>query len=137
MNAPFNVPWSFINSGKSMEKQTYDLRELLNMIREQKQMNAEMALEFDCTIETEDIRPLIKVINYAINYISQLTDQTQQITLNASMSGITMSFSAFTNQSAFPAINPAVHEALSLYNARMSHTGQPGSHARLLIEFNH
>ena len=40
-----------------------DLRDLMNKIQEQKQMNANLSLEFDCVVETEDSTPLIKVIN--------------------------------------------------------------------------
>jgi hypothetical protein len=65
------------------------------------------------------------VINYAINYISRLTDQQQQISLNASMSGITISFTAFTTSSDLPAINPQVNEALAPYNAVMEQKGEP------------
>ncbi len=118
-----------------METQTYDLRDLLLMIKEQKQMDAQMALEFDCVIEAEDIRPLIKVINYAINYIAQLSDKTQQISLNASMSGITISFTAFTDKTEFPPVNPAVNNALKQYKAVLLAKGEAASYAQLLIQF--
>ena len=78
-----------------MENESIDLRNLILMIKEQKQINANLALEFDCFIEANDVKPLVKVINYAINYITQLTDQPLQISLNASMSGITIGFTAF------------------------------------------
>lgn len=118
-----------------MEKETVDLRDLILMIKEQKQMNANLALEFDCVIEADDVKPLIKVINYAINYISRLTDQQQQISLNASMSGITISFTAFTASSDLPAINPQVNEALTPYNAVLEQKGEPGKYTQLLISF--
>ncbi len=118
-----------------MEKETVDLRDLILMIKEQKQMNANLALEFDCVIEADDVKPLIKVINYAINYISRLTDQQQQISLNASMSGITISFTAFTASSDLPAINPQVNEALAPYNAVLEQKGEPGKYTQLLISF--
>lgn len=119
----------------NMEKEIVDLRDLILMIKEQKQMNANLALEFDCVIEADDVKPLIKVINYAINYISRLTDQQQQISLNASMSGITISFTAFTTSSDLPAINPQVNEALAPYNAVMEQKGEPGKYTQLLISF--
>ena len=52
-----------------MQKESVDLRNLIMMIKEQKQMEANLALEFDCVIETEDIKPLVKAINYCINYV--------------------------------------------------------------------
>ena len=118
-----------------MEKETVDLRDLILMIKDQKEINANFSLEFDCVIETEDITPLIKVINYAINYINQLTDQPQEISLNASMRGITLGFTTFTDLTELPAINPQVNEALLPYNAVLEQKGDPGKYTQLLISF--
>ena len=114
---------------------TFDLRDILMMINEQKQMNANLTLEFDCVIETDDVAPLVKVINYAINYVSQLTDQQLQISLNVSMSGITIGFTAFTDLRDLPEISPKVNETLESYNAVLEQKGEPGKYAQLLIEF--
>ena len=118
-----------------MEKETVDLRDLILMIKEQKQVNANFSLEFDCVIETDDVMPLIKVINYAINYINQLTDQPQEISLNASMRGITIGFTTFTELTELPAINPQVSEALVPYNAILEQKGESGKYTQLLISF--
>jgi hypothetical protein len=118
-----------------MEKETVDLRDLIITIKEQKQVNANFSLEFDCVVETDDIKPLVKVINYAINYISQLTDQPQEISLNASMRGITIGFTTFTELMELPAINPQVNEALVPYNAILEQKGEPGKYTQLLITF--
>jgi len=115
--------------------ESIDLRDLLLKIKEQKQMNANLTLEFDCIIETDDVMPLIKVINYCINYISQLTDQQQQISLNASMSGITIGFTAFTSTTDLPEINPQVRETLIPYNAMLEQKGETGKYIQLLVSF--
>jgi len=118
-----------------MESQAIDLRDLILKIKEQKQMDANLALEFDCVIETDDVTPLVKVINYCINYISQLTDQNQEIGLNASMSGITIGFTAFSEVTDLPEINPQVNEALAKYNADLERKGEPGKFVQLLLSF--
>ncbi len=118
-----------------MKTGNVDLRDLILMINEQKQMNANLALEFDCVIETDDVKPLVKVINYAINYINQLTDQPQQISLNASMSGITIGFTTATALTELPEINPQVNEALTPYNAVLEQKGELGKYTQLLISF--
>ena len=105
------------------------------MIQEKKQANVNMALEFDCKIDATDITPLVKVINYAINYIGQITDQQQQISLNASMSGITMGFTAFTSEPNLPPLNNHVAEVLEDYNAIIEKKGESGKYAQLLITF--
>ena len=119
-----------------MENESIDLRDLILLIKEQKQINANLALEFDCFIETDDVKPLVKVINYAINYISQLTDQQLQISLNASMSGIKIGFTAFIETLEIPAINPQVNEVLIPYNAVLEQKGEPGKYTQLLISFS-
>ena len=118
-----------------MEKETVDLRDLILMIKEQKQLEANLALEFDCVIETDDVKPLVKVINHAINYINQLAEEPQQISLNASMSGITIGFTTFTDKEDLPAINPQVNEALAPYNAVLEQKDESGKFTQLLIVF--
>ena len=118
-----------------MEKEVVDLRDLILKIKEQKELNANLALEFDCVIETDDVNSLVKVINYAINYINQLADEPQQISLNASMSGIIIGFTTFTDLLDLPAINPQVNEALVPYNAVLEQKGERGKYTQLLISF--
>jgi hypothetical protein len=64
-----------------------------------------------------------------------LNDQPQQISLNASMSGITIGFTAFTSRTELPPINPQVNEALSDFNAVLEPKGESGKYAQLLISF--
>ena len=118
-----------------MEIENVDLRDLIIRIKEQKQIDAELTLEFDCRIETDDVMPLVKVINYAINYIIQLTEQPLHISLNATMRGYTIGFTAFTDTPDLPEINPKVNAALLPYHADMAQKGEPGKYAHLLISF--
>ena len=94
-----------------------DLRDLMKKIQEKKQMNANLSLEFDCVIETEDPTPLIKVINYIINYLTPLTDKPLEISVNAQMSGVLFSFSIFTEQTSFPPLSHQLNETLQIYDA--------------------
>lgn len=115
--------------------ETIDLRDLIMMIKEKKEMNANLALEFDCRLDVEDYKPLVKVINYAVNYIGQLTDQPMQISLNAGGDGYLLGFTAFTSHSEFPAISDQVPEALKVYQATIKLSGEPGKYAKLLVTF--
>jgi hypothetical protein len=119
-----------------MEKEKIDLRDLILKIKEHKQIDTNLALEFDCFIEADDITALVKVINYAINYINQLTDQPLHISLNSTNRDITLSIMAFTTQSDFPEISPKVNEALEPYNAMLEQKFEPNKYAQLLIHFN-
>ncbi len=118
-----------------MEKEMIDLRDLIMMIKEKKGMNANLALEFDCRLEVEDYKPLVKVINYAINYMSQMTDQPMQISLNAGGKGYLLGFTAFTSHSEFPPISDQVTEALNVYQATARVDGEPGRYVKLLLTF--
>ena len=115
--------------------QEVDLRNLMMTIQEKKQMNANLSLEFDCVIEVEDIAPLVKVINYAINYVAQLSDQQMQISVNASLSNITLGFTTFTEKQTFPPINPQAQDLLKQYSASMNLKSEAGKYAQLLIVF--
>jgi len=115
--------------------QDVDLRDLMMTIQEKKQMNANLSLEFDCVIQVEDVTPLVKVINYAINYIAQLSDQQMQISVNATLSNITLGFTTFTTKETFPPINPQAQDMLKQFSASMDLKAEVGKYAQLLIIF--
>ena len=112
-----------------------DLRKLLLMIQEQKGMKANMSLEFDCEIETDDPKPLVKVINYVINYLTALTDQPLEISLNPHRSGYMMGFAVHTDKTDLPPLSDQVDEALQLYNASIERASDPGKYVRIIITF--
>lgn len=118
-----------------MEKEVVDLRDLLMMIKEKKQMDANLALEFDCRLEVDDYKPLVKVVNYAINYIREASEQTMQISLNAGGDGYLLGFTAFTDKTDFPPVSDQVKEALAAYNATIKEGGEPGKYIKLLLTF--
>jgi hypothetical protein len=118
-----------------MAAQIYDLRDLLLMIKEKKGVNANMTLEFDCKIEAEDIKPIVQGINYAINYVSQLTEQEMQISLNAGVNGLKIAFTASTSKDVFPELNPQVVALLEENEAKLELDGEPAKFVQLLILF--
>ena len=115
--------------------QEVDLRDLMMTIQEKKQMHANLELEFDCVITVEDITPLVKVINYALNYVTQLSDQQMQISVNATMSNITIGITTFTDKETLPPINQQAQDMLKPYSASMELKSEAGKYAQLLIVF--
>jgi hypothetical protein len=105
------------------------------MINEKKGLNSQMALEFDCTLEVEELEPLVKIINYAINYIQQLADKPLQISLYSGFSENSLVFQAFTSKTEFPPLSEKVHEALAIYNGDMNFDNEPGKFAQIQIKF--
>jgi hypothetical protein len=118
-----------------LETQTVDLRNLMIMINEKKGLNAQLALEFDCTLEVEDIEPLVKVINYSINYIQQLANKPLQISLYSGFNENSLVFQAFTSKSDFPALSEKVSEAMTAYKGTINFDGEPGKYAQIQLKF--
>ncbi len=113
-----------------------DLRKLMLMIKEQKEMNANLSLEFDCDIETEDHKPLVKVINYILNYLSPLTDKAIEISLNQQMGKIVLNFSVFTEHTDLPVFSDQLDNALKIYNAQLEIKQQAGEYIQIMITFS-
>jgi hypothetical protein len=113
-----------------------DLRDLMMMIKEKKDMNANMSLEFDCSVETDDPSSLVKVINYIINYLSPLTDRAIEISLNAHRGGSMLSFAAFTEAATVPTVSDQIEGALEAYNATLEVTHKEGQYVQIIITFN-
>ncbi len=105
------------------------------MIKKQKELNANFALEFDCAIETEDPKPLVKVINYIINYLSPLTDRAMEISVNQQMGRIVIGFSVFTDKHELPAFSDQLEGALKPYNAKIEMKHKEGEFIQVLITF--
>ena len=112
-----------------------DIRKLLLMIQEQKQMNANLSLEFDCIVENEDPKPLVKVINYIINYLNSFTQNVIEISLNAYREGYMLSFAVFTEQTELPEFSDKIEEILQTYNATLKKTHDKGKYFQIIITF--
>ena len=55
-----------------MTENTVDLKRLIYMIKDTKNLNANLILDDGCVFDTADPKPLVKVINYIINYLEIL-----------------------------------------------------------------
>ncbi len=113
-----------------------DLRDLMMMIQEKKGMKANMSLEFDCQVATDDPASLVKVINYIINYLTPITDRDIEISLNAHRDGSMLSFAAFTEELTLPALSDQLEDALKAYNATISTTHKEGQYLQIIITFH-
>lgn len=115
--------------------ETIDLRDLIMSIKEQKKMDANLSLEFDCRLDVDDYKPLVKVINYAINYVQQLQNQPMQISLNAGGDGYLLGFTAFTDHAEFPPLSEPAVEACRTYRATLKQSGEAGKYVKILMTF--
>ena len=121
--------------GECMENQV-DLKRLLQLINDQKNLDTNLNLDEGCTIFAQDQAPLIKVINYFLNYLSVLTDKTMEISLDLLGSSILMSMMAFTNKQDLPALSPNLKAALEVYHASYEVKHEPGQYIQIKITFS-
>ncbi|MCK5033375.1 MAG: hypothetical protein KAS18_07065 [Calditrichia bacterium] len=100
-----------------MPANPFDLKQLIYLIKDNKDFDANLILDEGCRIATEDPKPLIKVLNYLINYLKQLTQQPLEISLDLREKDYLLSLMAYTDTSDLPAISDQLDEALATYNA--------------------
>jgi hypothetical protein len=114
-----------------------DLRQLINKIQEKKQAPLNFALEFDCTIDADDITLLVKSMNYFINYTTKIAGENKvQVSLNAATDYHLLNFMTKTNASEYDEINPQVVDALKSYDAEIEESFEAGKFFSVNIKFN-
>ncbi len=115
--------------------QRIDLKRLIQLINDQKNLNANLCLDEGCAVEAEDQTALIQVLNYFINYLNQLGDQSIEISLDLLMEGALVSMITYTAQDPLPEISAKVGAALEKYNAYYETDHSPGTYAQIKIHF--
>lgn len=118
-----------------MTTQRIDVKQLLFLIDDQKDIPANLILDDGCILWTDDPNPLIKVINYFYNYLNQLTEQPLEIALDLSGQSFTLRFLAYTTRDTLPLISDHLGEALAAYQARHDVDFNPGRLVQINIHF--
>ena len=118
-----------------MTESTIDLGNLLNYIIDQKKVNTTVNIGPECKVNAEDPRPLVKIINYLINYLSQITDDTINVSLKTQSNGCLLCFIVSTNHEQLPPLSDNLDEALKPYNAAMRVVFEEGKYAQIILNF--
>ena len=118
-----------------MTSSTIDLGDLLNYIIGQKKVDTTVNIGPECKVSAEDPKPLVKIINYLINYLLQITDEPINITLNTQSSGCLLCFIVSTNESNLPPLSDNLDDALKPYNAAMRVVFEEGKYAQIILNF--
>ena len=118
-----------------MNQNSIDLKQLLYLIREQKDTEINLNLDEGCVLETEDPKPLVKVLNYLINYLAQLNNQSIEISLDLLPEHYRLSLLAYTVAESLPEISSQLNEALQPYRASLKTDHRSGSYIQLTILF--
>lgn len=113
-----------------------DLKRLIQLIHDQKDIEAELILDEGCVINIEDQAPLVKVINYFLNYLQGLTQGPLNIGLDLMGDQILLSFIAYTAETSIPEVSNNVAEALKSFNAKYDFEHKAGSYVQIKIHFS-
>lgn len=114
---------------------TIDLGNLLNFIIDQKKVNTTVDIGPECKVNAEDPKPLVKIINYLLNYLSQITDDAINVSLNTQSSGCLLCFIVSTNETKLPPLSDNLNDALKQYYAAMRVVFEEGKYAQIILNF--
>ncbi len=119
-----------------MAEQRIDLKQLLHLIHDNKEFDVNFILDEGCVIYAEDPKPLIKVLNYLINYLTPLTAQPLEISLDLRGNDILLSMMAYTEQSDLPELSSQVSDAITVYNGKLDQQHETGKYLQFKLFFS-
>jgi len=120
-----------------MSEARVDLKRLILLIKENKDFEANLILDEGCMLETSDPKPLIKVINYFINYLNQVSDQPLEISLDLRISSNLLSLMVYTDKQDLPSISSEIEDVLKTYKASMEQIHEKGKYVQIKLSFTH
>lgn len=120
-----------------MSENRVDLKQLIMLIKDTKKFEANLILDEGCTLMTEDPKPLVKVINYIINYLGQLSDQAMEISLDLRTSDHLLSMMVYTDKSELPAVSSEIDDVLKTYKATLEKIHESGKYIQIKVSFAH
>ena len=112
-----------------------EIGNLLKYIIEKKDIKSNLNIDQTCTINADDPKPLIKIINYLINYLNQISEGVIDISLKDQSDGCLLCFIISTNSNQLPPISKNLNDALKTFNAAMRIVFEEGKYAQILINF--
>lgn len=119
-----------------MTEKTIDLKKLVLYIYDNKDVKANLCLDEGCLFEADDPKPLIKVINYFLNYLSPLTEQPLEIALDLLEKTFVLRMMAYTTQESLPETSANIADALTAYHAKYERVHDKGRYAQIKIVFD-
>jgi len=113
----------------------YDLKQLIYLIKDNKDFDANLILDEGCRIETEDPKPLLKSLNYIINYLKQITQSPLEISLDLRDKDYLLSLMAYSDVADLPEISTQLDETLKVYNATKDVVHENGKYIQIKVSF--
>ncbi len=107
------------------------------MIVENKGLQANLILDEGCRLQTTETTPLVKIINYFINFLQQYSSAPLEISLDLLEGKYLLSFVAFSDRMEIDAPSAQLDEALNGYQAAYKLIHEKGRYIQVKIQFNH
>ena len=113
-----------------------NLRDLILQINQKKDFDSHLCLDLGCSIEGEDTKPLIKAVNYIINYLKEAGGGEIQIDLDSHHSKHQLVFIVHTNKQTLPVPANQLPSTLKTYNGTIEWVLEPEKYAKCQLTFN-
>ncbi len=112
-----------------------DLKQVLRFIVEQKNLQANLILDEGCVLHVEDPKPLIKVLNYLLNYMKQLGNRPLEISLDLMHDEYLVSLLTYTEREDLPELSSNLQPVLDIYHANVELRHEKGKYVQIKIHF--
>ena len=112
-----------------------EIGNLLRYITENKPIKSNLNIDQTCTINAGDPKPLIKILNYLLNYLDQISEGIIDISLKEQSEGCLLCLIISTSSKTLPPVSENLEKALKNYNAAMRIVFEEGKYAQILINF--
>ena len=110
-----------------------DLKQLIRFIVQEKNIEANLVLDEGCFLETEDVKPLVKVINYLLNYLKELSQHPIEIGLDLMHDKYLLSLLVYTEADSLPAVSDSLQPVLDQYSAKLDLMHEKGKYVQFKI----
>jgi hypothetical protein len=118
-----------------MAENRVDLKRLIILIKENKGFDGNLILDEGCVLHTDDPKPLVKVINYTINYLGQLSEQPIEISLDLRTGDYLLSLMVYTDIAELPDMSSELDGVLQSYKATLEKIHENGKYIQFKISF--
>ena len=118
-----------------MAEQIIDLKQLLLLIHDNKDFAVNFILDEGCTITAEDPKPLVKVINYLINYLTPLSAHPLEISCDLRGQDCLVSMMAYTEKTDLPPVSDQIAEVLNGYKGKLEKVHENGKYLQFKLSF--
>lgn len=120
-----------------MSENRVDLKQLIMLIKANKDFEANLILDEGCALMTEDPKPLVKVLNYIINYLGQLSDKPLEISLDLRTNDNLLSIMVYTDKTELPEVSTEIEDVLKSYKATLERIHESGKYLQFKVSFAH